>query len=75
MGDVSGVNDDPRKELIMGWEETTLAQKSTMLDRMDQNSINGLNIVGQDINDNSGPLEQLMEKNYRPDADLDSIRH
>ena len=25
MGDVSGVNDDPRKELIMGWEETTLA--------------------------------------------------
>ena len=70
MGDVSGVNDDPRKELIMGWEETTLAQKSTMLDRMDQNSINGLNIVGQDINDNSGPLEQLMEKNYRPDADL-----
>ena len=25
MGDVSSVNDDPRKELIMGWEETTLA--------------------------------------------------
>ena len=46
MGDVSGVNDDPRKELIMGWEETTLTQKSTMLDMMDQNSINGLNTVG-----------------------------
>ena len=35
MGDVSSVNDDPRKELIMGREETTLTQKSTMLDMMD----------------------------------------
>ena len=70
MGDIPGVNDDPRKELIMGQEETTLTQKSTMLDLMDQNSINGLNFVGQNTNDNSGPLEQIMEDNYRPDADL-----
>ena len=70
MGDIPGVNDDPRKERIMGQEETTLTQKDTMLDLMDQNSIIGLNSVGQDTNNNSGPLEQIMEDNYRPDADL-----
>ena len=36
MGDVLGVNDDPRKELIMGKEETTLTQKGTKLDKTDR---------------------------------------
>ena len=70
MGDVSGVNDDPRKELIMGKEETTLTQKGTKLDRTDRNHINGLNIVGQDINEITRPQEQLMEKKYWPGVDL-----
>ena len=41
MGDVSAVNDEPIKDLIMGREEITLTQKDSRLDSKGQNCMNG----------------------------------
>ena len=70
MGDVSGVNDEPIKELIMGREEITLTQKDAMLDSKNRNRMNGPNLQGPQPKGVIGPQEQLMEMNERPGVDL-----
>ena len=70
MGDVSAVNDEPIKDLIMGREEITLTQKDSRLDSKGRNCMNGPNLQGLQPKGVIGPQEQLMEMNDRPGVDL-----
>ena len=70
MGDVSVVNDEPLKDIIMGREEITLTQENSRLDSKGRNCLHGPNHEGPQPEGVIGPKEQLSGINDRPGVEL-----